>query len=111
MILTLDIAHPPLRSDAAEIVLDESLRKAKNFSLYRVLKIVHGYGSGGKGGTLKTVVRNWVYKNQSNIKYAIDGEQISPFNPLVQEMCIACNLQLSKDFGIPNKGVTIIWVK
>ncbi|MBI5215534.1 MAG: Smr/MutS family protein [Ignavibacteriae bacterium] len=111
IIYTIDIAHPPLSSDEAEHVLSSSLRKVQSSSHFRVLKIIHGYGSGGRGGTLKTVVQNWIHGNRGRMKLSIDGMNIHPFDASVQRLCAECHLTASNDLGEPNKGITIVWIK
>jgi len=110
-ISTIDIAHPPLSAEQAETVLDESLRTIQRSSHSRILKVIHGYGSGGKGGTLKTVVQNWTYKYRTKFRAIMDGERISPFDPEIQRMATECNLCIQSDIGSTNNGITIIWVK
>ena len=110
-VYVLDIAHPPLSGADAERVLSESLRKVHSSTHSRILKIIHGYGSGGKGGTLKITVLNWAYVNRTKIKLTLDGMHINPFDASVQRLCTECHLIASKDLGEPNNGVTIIWVK
>src|SRR5512140_2597413 len=89
-LITLDIAHPPLRASDAETALDETLRAMKSTSTKRVLKIIHGYGKSGKGGTLKETVLNWAYRNRRRIKSVIAGEQYSLHDKQTQEMRRAC---------------------
>ena len=110
-ITTIDIAHPPLSAEQAETVLDESLRTLQRSSHGRILKVIHGYGSGGKGGTLKTVVQNWTYKYRTKFRAVIEGENISSFDPEIQRMATECNCSIQSDFGAANNGITIIWVK
>ncbi len=110
-VYSIDIAHPPVHGEEAELLLSSALRKVQSSPTFRVLKIIHGHGSGGQGGTLKTVVQNWAFKNKSRIKLIIEGINLSPFNPDVQRLCSECNLQPSKDVGESNKGITLIWVK
>jgi hypothetical protein len=107
---TIDIAHPPLPVAEAEVMLDDTLRTFSLSSQQRVLKIIHGYGSGGKGGSLKTLVRNWAFVNRNRFKEIIDGENLSPFNPIVQQLLSAVEVNLS-DIGSPNEGVTIVWIR
>lgn len=109
-LMTVDIAHPPMRSEEAERLLDESLRKIRLSSHLRIMKIIHGYGSKGTGGALKTVVKNWVHQHHDNIISSIDGEQLTPFNPQVQVLSAECNMSPEKDLGAPNEGITIVWV-
>jgi len=110
-IYLIDIAHPPCSGEEAENVLSVSLRKVQSSTHLRILKIIHGYGSGGRGGTLKTVVLNWAHANRARIKLIIDGQNINPFDASIQRLCSECHLTASKDLGEPNKGITIVWVK
>ena len=110
-VLTIDIAHPPLRGSDAESLLDDSLRKIRLSGTLRLLNIVHGYGSRGKGGTLKTVVKNWTHNNKQSIRLAIAGEDLSIMNHDVQRMIAECELADTKDFVTPNDGMTVVWVK
>lgn len=104
----IDIAHPPLSPAEAEAVLDNTLRSIVLSPDSRVVKIIHGYGSSGKGGSLKTVVRNWAYTHRDRIREILDGENLSPFNPVVQSLIASCNVTLS-DIGPANEGVTVLW--
>jgi hypothetical protein len=109
-LMTVDIAHPALPARHAEEVLDESLRKVRLSPHLRVLKVIHGYGSHGTGGTLKTTVKNWIHKHRHEIISSIDGEDLTPLNAQVQVLAAECQLSLSKDLGAPNEGVTIVWI-
>ena len=110
-LITIDIAHPPLHSDAAEAMLDKSLRDAQLSGTLRIINIIHGYGSQGKGaGVLKTLVKNWAYNNRQRIKATIGGEQISPFHPLTQSMVSSCGISFG-DISSANQGTTILWVR
>jgi hypothetical protein len=109
-ILTIDIAHPPLHAVEAEAVLDDALRTFSHSSRQRVLKIIHGYGSGGKGGALKTLVRNWAFTHRNRIREIIDGENLSPFNPIIQELISVTRVTLN-EIGSPNEGVTLLWIR
>ena len=109
-IQTLDIAHPPVSGDDAEIILEVELRKIRNSTSLRVLKIIHGYGSKGRGGTLKDVVRNWLYVNRNLFRCVIDGEHANIFNSNIQEILKVCGHNADTDLRSPNRGVTIVWV-
>jgi len=111
LILTIDIAHPPLPAAEAEAVLDEALRKIQLSSSLRILKIVHGFGSSGRGGSLKTMARNWAFVHRTRFKTLIPGEDLSPFNPVIQELSAECEVAISADLGASNDGVTILWVR
>ena len=108
---TVNIAHPPLSGAAAEQLLDESLRSVRGSSSLRILKIIHGYGSTGKGGTLRTIVRNWCYKRGAQVRSVLPGEDASPFDERAREIAAECGISASDDLGPANDGTTIVWVK
>jgi hypothetical protein len=108
---TVDIAHPPLRGADAERVLDEMLGMIKASGHLRGLKIIHGYGKSGTGGSLKQVVLNWAYNNRGRIKGMIPGEQYSVHDALTQEMRAQLGQGTDSDLDAANTGMTIIWVK
>ena len=110
-ILTIDIAHPPLAGPEAEAMLDESLKRIKLSPTLRVLKIIHGYGSKGRGGSLKTLVKNWAYQRRNKIRISINGEDIDPFDQQTQMLASQCSFSITNDLGSATEGVTIIWVK
>ena len=92
-------------------MLDDALRKVHLSPTLHVIKIIHGFGSSGKGGTLKTLVKNWSYSHRNRIKASIPGEDVTLFNPGVQELASAFNLSINEDFGTLNEGITLLWVK
>ena len=92
-------------------MLDETLRTIQLSASLRILKIIHGFGSSGRGGTLKTLARNWAYGHRTRIRVIIPGEDLTPFNPAIKELAAACHLSVGSDLGAPNDGITILWVK
>jgi hypothetical protein len=111
MIVTIDIAHPPLHPIEAERILDEALRKAKHSGKPIVLKIVHGYGSSGKGGALKTLAANWAYTRRGSFSLVAPGEKFSPFDSEIEEQIKRSGLSGFSDLGDVNEGVTILFLK
>jgi len=110
-ILTIDVAHPPRHPDDVEEELLLALSQVRNSSSLRILKIIHGYGSAGKGSTTKELVRNWVFRNKNRFKQTIDGENYSLYNAPTQEMRKQVGACTDTDLGSGNAGVTIVWVK
>ena len=108
--MTVDIAHPPLSGAAAEQLLDESLRSVRGSSALRILRIIHGYGSTGKGGTLRTVVQNWCYKKRSQLRAVVSGEDATPFNEAARTIAAECGISIASDLGPASDGMTIVWV-
>jgi len=108
---TIDIAHPPLKSDDAEQMLEHELRSARLSKDRYVLKVIHGYGSDERPGVLKEVVRNWTYRNRAKLLAVISGEEYHIFDVKTIEMRKACGQMFDPDLGASNPGITLIWIK
>ncbi len=111
IILTVDIAHPPMDREEANNFLSYTFLKVKNSKTLRVIKIIHGYGSKGEGGILKTETLNWAYLNREKICQFFSGEELSLNNENFQSMCIECKISLKNFSDSINKGTSIVWVK
>ena len=111
ILLTVDVAHPPLPAHRVEEVLDETLRNLRHSSDLRILKIIHGYGSSGAGGQTKTTVLNWIYTNRSRMRRVIRGEEYSLSNADVQEIRVEVGPYEDIDLGNANPGITICLVR
>lgn len=107
----IDVAHPPRTADHVESELIRAWSQVRNSSTLRVLKIVHGYGSKGKGGSTREVVRNWAYHNRGKFRMVFDGEGYSLGNPDVQELVKEVGNYVDSDLERANPGILLIWVK
>ena len=102
----------PSLDEARRLVIGE-IRKSKREGV-RVLKIIHGYGSTGKGGTLKHGLRKsfTLRKKEGVIRDFIPGEDFTIFNPVVLELLEAVpGLRADPDLAATNEGVTVLWLK
>jgi hypothetical protein len=102
----------PSLDEARRLVLEE-IRKSKREGV-RVLKVIHGYGSSGKGGTLNHgLKKSFVLRKQEGvIKDYIPGENFTIFNPVVLELLEAVpELRADSDLAATNEGVTVLWLK
>ena len=102
----------PTLDDARRMVLDE-IRKSKLEGV-RVLKIIHGYGSSGRGGTLHHGLRKSfaLRKKEGIIRDFIPGENFTIFNPIVLELLeVVPQLRADPDLSNTNEGVTVLWLK
>jgi len=75
------------------------------------VKLIHGYGSTGQGGRIRTEARRYLgeLKLKGRIKLFIPGEDFSIFNQdtrLVLQACAA--LRQDRDLDRQNNGITII---
>jgi hypothetical protein len=108
-VVTIDVAHPPLSSEAAEAALDAWLRRQGSGGTRVILKIIHGYGSSGKGGTLKDTVRNWAYRRREKFSLVIPGEDFSVFDPDVQDAIREAGNPPLASFSDINQGMTLLF--
>ncbi len=102
-------ADLPTLEEARKRTLDE-IRKARREGV-RVLKIIHGYGSTGKGGKLCIGLRKSfaLRKKEGVIKEFIPGEEFSIFNPTVLALLErAPELRGDPDLDATNEGVTLL---
>ena len=91
----------------------EEIKQAKRAGV-RVLNVIHGYGSSGKGGALCVGLRKsfGLRKKEGVIKDFIAGEDFSIFNDVVLNLLEAVpHLRSDPDLGATNEGVTILWLK
>ena len=75
------------------------------------IKFIHGYGSTGKGGAIRSEARKYLdrQKAQGHIKYYITGEAFSIFDEATRKAFLVCD-DLRKDCDIErhNNGITIV---
>ena len=75
------------------------------------VKIVHGYGSSGVGGAIKTEARRYLegQKKRGFIKDYIPGEDFSIFNESTRKALLVCGkLRSDSDIERHNNGITIV---
>jgi hypothetical protein len=102
----------PMLDEARRLVIAE-IKQSKRDGV-RVLKVIHGYGSSGKGGTLCVGLRKsfGLRKKEGVIKNFIAGEDFSIFNDTTLALLEAVpELRGDPDLNSTNEGVTIIWLK
>jgi hypothetical protein len=102
----------PVLDEARRLVIGE-IKQAKRDGV-KVLKVIHGYGSSGKGGALCVGLRKsfGLRKKESVIKDFIAGEDFSIFNPTALALLEAVpELRGDPDLSATNEGVTILWLK
>jgi hypothetical protein len=91
----------------------EEIRKSRREGV-GVLKVIHGYGSSGKGGTLCFGLRKSfaLRKKEGVIKDFIPGEDFSIFNPTVLSLLEAApGLRGDPDLNATNEGVTLLLLR
>ena len=96
---------------------DEALRRLKgelqSAKAMRapVLKVIHGYGSSGKGGRIRTVCRSYLRQAQAagQVRDVICGEDFSLFSEATRRAFHGCDaLRRDRDLDNYNSGVTFV---
>ena len=90
--------------------LEQALRTARA-RRYPAMKIIHGYGSSGKGGAIKQGVLALLAQKQraGQLCCFVPGGDFSPFSPSARKMLDACPwLAKDRDYNRGNDGVTIV---
>lgn len=107
---TVNLEHGMPAVCEASNRLNREIKLAKKHKI-SVLKLIHGFGSSGKGGKIRLSVRNEVekMKKQGFISDIIYGEKFSIFDSTTQTAIKKCS-QLSKDSDLErhNNGVTFL---
>lgn len=102
----------PTLDEARRFVIEE-IKRAKRDGV-RVLKVIHGYGSSGKGGRLCVGLRKsfGLRKKEGVIKDFVSGEGFSIFNQTTLSMLEASpELRGDPDLNATNEGVSLLWLK
>ena len=102
----------PTLDEARRLVIEE-IKQAKRAGA-RVLKVIHGYGSSGKGGALCIGLRKsfGLRKKEAVIKDFIAGEDFSIFDATTLDLLEAVpELRADPDLNATNEGITIVWLK
>lgn len=105
-------ADLPSLEEARRRMIGE-IRQAKREGV-RVLKVIHGYGSSGKGGTLNHGLRKSfaLRKQEGAIRDFVRGEDFSIFNQTVLTLLEAVpELRGDPDLEATNEGITLLWLK
>ena len=99
----------PTASDAIKRIT-YNIRNAGVFGV-TVIKIIHGYGSTGKGGVIRNETRKYLdrQKKQGLIKDYIRGEDFSIFNEDTLKAFQICDeLRRDSDLERHNNGITLV---
>lgn len=110
-VLTVDLAHPPRRPSLVEEELLDAWQKVRNSSDLFILKIIHGHGSSGKGGSTKELVRDWVFRLRHRFLAVIPGEEYDLAHDETARLRKEFGTFPDADLGNSNAGITIVWVK
>ena len=107
-IINLELTSPAVRDIPDRLARE--VRQARRHQI-RVMKLIHGFGSSGKGGKLRLAVRRELTRAQDagQIVCFIPGEQFSIFDVDTQRALRVCTeLRRDPDLERHNNGVTLI---
>jgi len=105
-------ANMPTLDEARRSVIAE-IRQAKKEGV-RVLKVIHGYGSTGEGGTLAIGLRKsfGLRRKEGVIRGYIPGEKLSVFDDTTLKLLEEVpEVRRDRDMGRGNHGLTVVWLK
>ena len=109
-IYTADIKSDRPTADQAPRRVDMALAMGR-MSGASVIKLIHGYGSTGQGGAIRTQARRYLgeLKARGKLKACIPGEGFSIFDETTRQALQACPaLRQDRDLDRQNNGITII---
>ena len=107
-VLNIESGMPTV--EVARTALAQGLRIAKAQG-FTVVKVIHGYGSSGRGGAIKADVQRLLSQKQAGgqVKAFVKGEDFSPFDAAARRILEACpQMARDNDYGRQNHGVTIV---
>ncbi len=94
----------------ALVRLDNELETSRRQG-FRVLTLIHGYGSSGKGGAIKDAVRRRLqyYKHQGRVGEVVPGEDFSTRSGLGRQLLRRFStLSTHGDLNRYNRGITLV---
>ena len=107
----IDVGHPPLPPEKVEELLLQVWIEARNAPGVRVIKVIHGFGSSGKGGGTQLVVRNWGSHMRTRLRGVIPGEEYSLYARDSQAMRREVGRFDDSELDAGNRGITYLWIR
>ena len=106
----VDLKYDMPTADDAIKRITYQIKNAGAFGV-TAIKFIHGYGSSGKGGSIRTQARKYLenQKRRGEIKDYIPGEDFSIFNEATINAFLRCDdLRRDSDVERHNNGITIV---
>ena len=104
-----------IKSDmpSVDVAIKRITYNIKNASAFGVtaIKFIHGYGSSGKGGAIRSEVRKYLDRLAAHgkIKFYVKGEDFSIFDEHTRNAFAICGaLRCDNDLERHNNGITIV---
>ncbi len=106
--INLEIGSPDVNSALKQL---EFFIASTRVSKGRVIKVIHGYGSTGRGGKIRSAVRRMLkeYKSTDRLTLFIKGEDFSIFDPSTRYLTEKFpETSSDPDLNRSNPGITYI---
>jgi len=110
-------AMPRINLEDGMPVVEEAVRRMRmsiqemKVGRVRIVKLIHGYGSTGRGGKIRVGIRNElaIMKSRGFIRDYIPGEEFGPLDAVTRKLADQ-NKTISRDpdYGRMNHGITIV---
>ena len=110
MILTLNLEAGMPTVEMAKQRMNSGLRSARSQRI-KAVKLIHGYGSSGKGGRIKREVHRQLetMKLEGISREFVKGEEFSPFEASARRAIDLCpELAKDRDYSYCNHGITVV---
>ena len=110
MMRTINIKEDNPNSDYAMYLLDQEIKYSKAVG-NRVIVVIHGYGSHGKGGVIKQKLKEYLPNLKKNkiIEDYVLGENWGELNEVKQKICkISPDVILHENLSGINSGVSVV---
>ncbi len=109
----INIEHGRPKVESAIMKLKLEMSTLRRIGVHTV-KIIHGYGSTGTGGVIRTNARQYLCEQiqAGKIKAFCPGESFGPFEANGRKMvALDSGLRQDPDWGRQNDGITIVILK
>ena len=109
--INLEIGHPAVAQALERMRMELRMSKKRG---YTAVKLIHGFGSSGSGGKIRTAVRRELaaMQRRGEIGYVIFGEKLTIFSQETQELLRRCpSFRRDPDLERYNNGITVVVIK
>lgn len=112
MIRVVNIKIDNPNADYAMYLLDEEIKYSRAVG-NRVIVVIHGYGSHGRGGVIKEKIKEYLpqLKKHKKIVDYVFGENWGEINETRQYICKICpEAILNEHLTTPNAGISVVLI-
>ncbi|MGI6325852.1 MAG: Smr/MutS family protein [Saccharofermentanales bacterium] len=110
-LINIEHGYPKVEEAIKKLKFELStLRRTK----VRTVKVIHGYGSSGTGGSIRQATRRYLSEQQQSgrIKAFCAGESFGPFEATGRKMLeLDPGLRKDPDWDRQNDGITIVLLR